>query len=133
MNFTNYSIIRELGRGGMAKVYLAEHKTLEHKVAIKVLNKEYFHNDNIRKRFLAEARSLAQMNHPNIVRVTDLIEENENKKREHEARQAQKRLEEEKARLRIEQQQQIIKQEENAGLLKVFFPAMNLSFHKVSI
>jgi hypothetical protein len=35
--------------------------------------------------------------------------------------------------LRIEQQQQIIKQEENAGLLKVFFPAMNLAFHKVSI
>lgn len=63
----------------------------------------------------------------------DLIEENENKKREHEARQAQKRLEEEKARLRIEQQQQIIKQEENAGLLKVFFPAMNLAFHKVSL
>ena len=62
----------------------------------------------------------------------DLVEENENKKREHEARLAQKRLEEEKARLRIEQQQQIIKQEENAGLLKVFFPAMNLAFHKVS-
>jgi serine/threonine protein kinase len=77
MNFTNYSIIRELGRGGMAKVYLAEHKTLGHKVAIKVLDKEFVHNDNIRKRFLAEARSLAGMNHPNIVRVTDLIEENE--------------------------------------------------------
>jgi serine/threonine-protein kinase len=66
-----------IGQGGMAKVYLAEHKSLGHKVAIKVLNKEYFHNDNIRKRFLAEARSLAGMNHPNIVRVTDLIEEND--------------------------------------------------------
>jgi uncharacterized protein (TIGR02145 family) len=73
----DYRIIDLVGQGGMAKVYLAEHKSLGHKVAIKVLNKEYFHNDNIRKRFLAEARNLAQMNHPNIVRVTDLIEETE--------------------------------------------------------
>ena len=73
----DYKFLSELGQGGMAKVYLAEHKSLGHKVAIKVLNKEYFYNDNIRKRFLAEARSLAGMNHPNIVRVTDLIEENE--------------------------------------------------------
>jgi serine/threonine protein kinase len=73
----NYLILGNLGHGGMAKVYLAEHKSLGHKVAIKVLNKEFFHNDNIRKRFLAEAKSLAGMNHANIVRVTDLIEENE--------------------------------------------------------
>jgi serine/threonine protein kinase len=73
----DYLVLSLLGQGGMAKVYLAEHKSLGHKVAIKVLNKEYFHNDNIRKRFLAEARSLAQMNHPNIVRVMDLIEDNE--------------------------------------------------------
>lgn len=58
-------------------MFLAEHKTLGHKVAIKVLNKEFFYNNNIRKRFLAEARNLARMNHPTIVRVTDLIEENE--------------------------------------------------------
>jgi serine/threonine protein kinase len=76
-HFSQYKTTSLLGQGGMAKVYLAEHKSLGHKVAIKVLNKEYFHNDNIRKRFLAEARSLARMNHPNIVRVMDLIEENE--------------------------------------------------------
>jgi serine/threonine protein kinase len=76
-NNITYNSISLIGQGGMAKVYLAEHKNLGHKVAIKVLNKEYFHNDNIRKRFLAEARSLAGMNHPNIVRVTDLIEEND--------------------------------------------------------
>jgi serine/threonine protein kinase len=74
---TSFKILSLLGQGGMAKVYLAEHKSLGHKVAIKVLNKEFFYNDNIRKRFLAEARNLARMNHPNIVRVTDLIEENE--------------------------------------------------------
>jgi serine/threonine protein kinase len=77
IQFSQYKIISLLGQGGMAKVYLAEHKSLGHTVAIKVLNKEYFHNDTIRKRFLAEARSLARMNHPNIVRVMDLIEENE--------------------------------------------------------
>jgi serine/threonine-protein kinase len=75
--YKDYKALSLLGQGGMATVYLAEHKTLGHKVAIKVLNKEYFHNDNIRKRFLAEARSLAGMNHPNIVRVMDWLEENE--------------------------------------------------------
>ena len=56
-------------------------------------------------------------------------EEEENKKREQEARLAQKRLEEEKARLRYEQQQQIAKQEQNTAQLKVYFEAMNLGFH----
>ncbi len=77
LNNITYNSISLLGQGGMAKVYLAEHKSLGHKVAIKVLNKEFYYNENIRKRFLAEARNLARMNHPNIVRVTDLIEEND--------------------------------------------------------
>jgi serine/threonine protein kinase len=58
----------------MSIVYLAEHRTLHNKVAIKLLNKELLENDNIRKRFLAEARNMARMSHPNIVKVTDLIE-----------------------------------------------------------
>ena len=62
----------------------------------------------------------------------DEREEKENKERESEARLAQKKLEEEKARLRIEQQQQILKQEQNSARLKIYFRAMNLSFHKVS-
>lgn len=57
------------------------------------------------------------------------IEEEENKKREAEARLAQKRLEEEKAKLRYDQQQQIAKQEQNTAQLRVFFEAMNLGFH----
>ena len=51
------------------------------------------------------------------------------KRREQEARIAQKRLEEEKARLRYAQQQQIAKQEQNTAQLKVYFEAMNLGFH----
>jgi serine/threonine-protein kinase len=54
----NYKIISLLGQGGMANVYLAEHLLLGSKVAIKVLNKEFVHNDNIRKRFITEARNI---------------------------------------------------------------------------
>jgi serine/threonine protein kinase len=77
METSNYHIGPPIDKGGMATVYEGTHKTLGHKVAIKVLKKEYFYNDNIRKRFLAEARILAGMSHNNIIRVTDLIEEKE--------------------------------------------------------
>ena len=70
----DYLIQRELGRGGMAVVYLAHDNKFDTQVAVKVLNKEYAHNDNIRKRFLAEARNMYRMSHPNIIKVTDLID-----------------------------------------------------------
>ena len=70
-----YKILSLLGEGGMAKVYLAEHNLLGNKVALKLLNTEFLHNENIKKRFLAEARSMARMSHPNIVKVSDLIDE----------------------------------------------------------
>jgi serine/threonine protein kinase len=73
----DYSIKNELGQGGMATVYLAEHNLLGNKSAFKLLNKEYVHNENIRKRFLAEARSMARMSHTNIIKVTDLIDDGE--------------------------------------------------------
>ena len=72
---TNYTIKSELGRGGMATVFLAHDNKFDSNVAVKVLNKEFVHNENIRKRFLAEARSMFRMSHPNIIKVTDLIEE----------------------------------------------------------
>jgi serine/threonine protein kinase len=72
---TNYTIKSELGQGGMATVYLAEDKKILTNVAVKVLAKEFAHNENIRKRFLAEARNMFKMSHPNIIKVTDLIEE----------------------------------------------------------
>ncbi len=70
----DYQIISKIGEGGMATVYLAEHLLLGSQVAIKVLNQEFVRNTNIRNRFLAEARNMAKMKHPNIVRVTDLID-----------------------------------------------------------
>jgi serine/threonine protein kinase len=61
----------------MAVVYLAEHQLLQSKVAIKVLKREFVHNENIRKRFISEARNMFKMSHPNIVRVTDMVEEDQ--------------------------------------------------------
>ena len=75
MWLTNYSIRTELGQGGMANVYLAHDKKFDTDVAIKFLNKEFINNENIRKRFLAEAKNMFKMSHPNIIKVTDLIEE----------------------------------------------------------
>ena len=75
MDIANYSIQSELGRGGMATVYLAHDNKFDTNVAVKVLHKELVHNDNIRKRFLAEARNMFKMSHPNIIKVTDLIDE----------------------------------------------------------
>ena len=70
----NYKIISLLGEGGMANVYLAQHQSLGNNVAIKLLKDEFVQHPNIRKRFLAEARNLAMMHHPNVIKVTDLID-----------------------------------------------------------
>ena len=72
-----YKIISELGEGGMAMVYLAEKGTLGKQVALKVLKKEFLYNQHIRGRFLSEAKKMINLNHPNIVGVQDLIDEND--------------------------------------------------------
>ena len=75
MTITNYTIKQPIGQGGMATVYLAEDNKFDTQVAIKVLNKELSHNENIRKRFLAEAKNMFKMSHPNIIKVSDLIDD----------------------------------------------------------
>jgi uncharacterized protein (TIGR02145 family) len=75
ISIPNYEIKGILGEGGMAVVYLAEHQLFHSKVAVKVLNREFVHNENIRKRFISEARNMFKMSHPNIVRVTDMIDQ----------------------------------------------------------
>lgn len=74
--FEKYSVKKLIGKGGMATVWVGEHKGLGQPVAIKILNQEVAADSNIRKRFLSEAKAMFQMNHPHIVRVIDLIEEN---------------------------------------------------------
>ena len=72
---TNYTIEQVIGEGGMAIVYLGEHKAMKRPVAIKFLLPEYVIIENIRKRFIAEGKNMFSMNHSNIVRVIDLIDQ----------------------------------------------------------
>ena len=64
-----YSLTRELGRGGMGVVYLARDVQLDRDVAIKVLPSHMSADDDLRARFLREARTAARLSHPNIVPI----------------------------------------------------------------
>ncbi len=64
-----YSFERELGRGGMGVVYLAREIRLDRLVAVKVLPPHLASQPTIRERFLREARTAAQLSHPNIVPI----------------------------------------------------------------
>ena len=66
-----YRIVRKLGSGGMANVYLAEDEELGRRVAIKILNDRYANDDLFIERFRREAKSAAALSHPNIVSVYD--------------------------------------------------------------
>jgi serine/threonine protein kinase len=67
-----YKLLRLLGTGGMSSVYLAEHSTLHHKVAIKVLPVKRVDQSSYLARFEREAQASARLNHPNICRAFDL-------------------------------------------------------------
>jgi eukaryotic-like serine/threonine-protein kinase len=66
-----YRILRKLGSGGMANVYLAEDEELGRRVAIKILNERYAGDDLFIERFRREAKSAASLSHPNIVSIYD--------------------------------------------------------------
>jgi serine/threonine-protein kinase len=70
-----YRIEAELGRGGMGVVYRAHDPTLDRPVALKVLSAALVREPEFRDRFLREARALARVEHPNIVRVNDAGED----------------------------------------------------------
>src|SRR6266700_2661841 len=65
----NYKIIRRLGEGGFAEVYLGEHIYLKSLAAIKILSVQF--GDSEKASFLAEARTLVNLKHPHIVQVLD--------------------------------------------------------------
>jgi hypothetical protein len=67
----NYTILCELGRGGMGVVYLAEQLSLQRRVAIKVLRSDGCVDTRGIRRFHREARAVQKLNHPNIVRLLD--------------------------------------------------------------
>ncbi|CAN5203796.1 hypothetical protein BH23GEM4_BH23GEM4_16300 [soil metagenome] len=64
-----YELVGELGRGGMAVVYLARDRSLGREVAVKVIRARYMEDAEVLARFAREARTAAQLHHPNIVTV----------------------------------------------------------------
>jgi serine/threonine-protein kinase len=78
MEFAGYHIIRRLGSGATADVFLAEQCSLGRQVALKVLKKDFANDETYVRRFLREARAVAALNHPNIVQIyqTDCLDGN---------------------------------------------------------
>ncbi|CAM1662131.1 Serine/threonine-protein kinase StkP [Streptococcus mitis] len=71
-----YRILKQIGRGGMADVYLAKDLILDgEEVAVKVLRTNYQTDPIAVARFQREARAMADLDHPHIVRITDIGEE----------------------------------------------------------
>jgi serine/threonine-protein kinase len=66
-----YRIVRKLGAGGMANVYLAEDQELGRRVAIKILDDRHAADDSFIERFRREAKNAAGLSHPNIVSIYD--------------------------------------------------------------
>ena len=64
-----YRLVRELGAGGMGTVYLADDVTLGRRVAIKVITARLSADETVRARFLREARAMATVEHPHLVRI----------------------------------------------------------------
>ena len=74
VDLLNYQLIRLLGSGGMGEVYLARNKNIEQFVAVKALHPKYANNPMIRARFKQEAVMLNSLNHPNIVKFLNFVE-----------------------------------------------------------
>src|SRR5919106_4944340 len=66
-----YELVRRVGVGGMADVYLAEDTQLGREVAIKILHPQYAGDESFVERFRREALSAAKLQHPNIVQIYD--------------------------------------------------------------
>ncbi len=64
-----YKLIQRLGKGGMGTVFLAEHVTMNRRVALKIVPRSIAENRASLEQFFAEARAIAALDHPNIVQA----------------------------------------------------------------
>lgn len=71
LEIPGYRVQRELGLGGMARVYLAIQESLDREVAIKVLSTELVSDPDFCQRFLKEGRTLAKLTHPHVLTIYD--------------------------------------------------------------
>ncbi|MDX2014080.1 MAG: HDOD domain-containing protein [Myxococcaceae bacterium] len=72
----NYRVVSQLCAGGLGTVFLGEHTVIGRKAALKVLNAAVSHDEGMVARFIAEARAVNTIRHPNIVDVTDYGQSN---------------------------------------------------------
>ena len=77
MELPNYRLIEKLGAGGMGEVWKAEDKKLLRNVAIKILPEQLAADAEWKERFLREARTVAQLNHPNIATIYSIDQHEE--------------------------------------------------------
>jgi eukaryotic-like serine/threonine-protein kinase len=70
-----YKIISPIGKGGMGEVFLAQDTKLDRKVAIKFLNEEFSQDADKLNRFIQEAKAVSALNHPNILTVYEIGEQ----------------------------------------------------------
>ncbi len=76
LEIPGYQIIKKIGQGGMANVYLASHIGLEREVALKVLSPGFSDDETLGQRFLSEARIVAKLAHPHIIQIYDVNQVN---------------------------------------------------------
>ena len=73
MEILGYIIQREIGKGGMATVYLAIQESLNRPVVLKILdNVDVDKSQDLTERFMAEGRIIASLTHPNIITIYDI-------------------------------------------------------------
>src|SRR5262245_55882841 len=69
----SYRLLKQIGAGGMGRVFVAEHSLLGRQVALKVLRSELSGNIEAVKRFFAEARAVNRIKHENIIEISDFV------------------------------------------------------------
>jgi serine/threonine protein kinase len=73
MDIPGYKVLREIGKGGMATVYLAIQESLDRPVVLKIMDSvDVKNSEDMIDRFLAEGRIIASLNHPNIITIYDI-------------------------------------------------------------